>query len=254
MLLTYLALTALARTTEGSPFALRYMFPTVFLLLVILVAVAPRDNLKIAYPVGLTVLIAIVLPHNLRQLVDGSNHLKESAVITRAELGAIELSREFVPLDVTMDLHEYPIPASNYLTAVDRFESSPAYDRTELMAAPELARQNADRLLALAESLVTPAGAGSAGKLIARGNFVCRRVSPGDTFTRDKLGISEILVLGSWPETGIAVKRYASDFQLLALPDQSGRYVIGTPDAAADPPWQIKVEASGSPVRVCETG
>ncbi len=116
---------------------------------------------------GAVTLVAVGF--NLVPLREGRDFFKGQTVLTRADLGAIEIAAGSVepgfrlPPEIAGTSFLNEIEAGEYLTAVREY-GSPAYTPAELVDAPEAGRKQADLVLAnaLPVSIEAPAPAASA--------------------------------------------------------------------------------------------
>ena len=121
---------------------------------------------------------------NLNYLDRSAQSYEQTSDLIKADLGAVEIARDtvdpaFVLTEQLAGTAYVHVAAGNYLTAADEF-GSPADTPAEIAAAPEPAREAADRVLAGALGLrVSPASAPASGP-------GCRRVEAGDGAARSR--------------------------------------------------------------------
>ena len=108
----------------------------------------------------------VVVGFNLVPLREGRDFFRQQTVLTRADLGAVEIAARTVapgftlPPEIAGTSFLNEIEAGEYLDAVAEY-GSPAYDPGELSRAPEDGRSQADLVLANALPLaIEPATAG----------------------------------------------------------------------------------------------
>jgi len=242
----------LAAFNEGpgrEPYSSRYLY--VGVLFVLLIAV----NLLQGVKPGRWALVAaaaatcVVVGFNLVPLREGRDFFEEQTVLTRADLGAIEIAGGSVEPAFrlspeaagTVFLNE--IEAGEYLQAVDEY-GSPAYSPAELAAAPEEGRVHADLVLANALPLGIETGSGGPGA-----GGACVRVT-GTTSLQLRPGTTTI-ELGPG-EGAVKLRRFARrEYPLNSgvLPPGSTTH-LSIPRDRLERRWQLLVEA-GQGARVC---
>lgn len=193
---------------------------------------------------------------NLVQFREGSRWLKEQAVLTRADLGAIEIARRTVdpnfPLspEIAGTGSLFVVNVGRYLEAV-RDHGSPAYSPAELVTAPEAGRRQADIILsqALPLSAETPTVAPPRPP-----GSRCVQFPPGAEMLETPLGpgTARIEVAPGPPPVSLRLRRYArEDFPVPLEPPPPGSVtLLRIPRDGAPQPWQLHVDAA-QPVRVC---
>jgi hypothetical protein len=203
------------------------------------------------------VIAVVAVASNLVQFRNGSRWLKDQAVLTRADTGAIEIASRTVDpsFSLTPEIAGTGslaiVNAEKYLEA-SAAHGSPAYTPEEMMEAPEAGRRQADIVLskALPISVVTSAGAIPPD---ARGG--CAEF-PGGTAsahleTRLAPGLTKIKVEAG-PDASLALRRFAVDefpVSLGAVPGGSAS-VLRVPRDNAHQPWYLHVDAKQA-VLVC---
>jgi len=197
-----------------------------------------------------TVAIAVV---NLTPLREGRDFFASQTVLTRADLGAIEIAAgsvepEFaLPPEISGTSFLNEIRAGEYLRAVGEY-GSPAYTPGELEGAPEAGRHQADVVLANALPLGIETGAEPAA---AGGE--CVRVPGGGTAAPLTLRPGTTTVeLGPGGPGAIRLRRFArAGYPLstegVAAASTTRLYV---PRDLAPRPWRLLVEA-GQGATVC---
>lgn len=188
---------------------------------------------------------------NLQPLREGRDFFKAQTVLTKADLGAIEIARRTVEPGFTLPpeiagtpfLNE--IEAGEYLRAVDEY-GSPAYTASELTAAPETGRLQADVVLANALPVTIEEG-GPAAHLGGPG---CRR--QGGSFPASgplPPGTTEVHFLPGPPGT-IGLRRFAASD---ALADEGlaggSTTALAIPRDLSHRPWLLRV--GGAEALVC---
>jgi hypothetical protein len=191
-------------------------------------------------------LTAVVVGFNLVPLREGRDFFREQTVLTRADLGAIEIAERTVEptfvltpeIDGTVFLNE--IEAGNYLQAV-REHGSPAYTPAQLAAAPEEGRLHADLVLANALPLGIEPESGIASPPGAR----CSRLPAGTSRAIPLHSGTATVRLPAGSPGAVRLRRFAVAEYPLVTEDLPG----GTTTALYIPrdrsrrPWRLQVEA-----------
>jgi len=194
------------------------------------------------------VLTAVVAVFNLVPLREGRDFFKQQTVLTRADLGAIEIAERTVEpsfvltpeIDGTVFLNE--IEAGNYLAAV-REHGSPAYDPAELVTAPEEGRYHADLVLANALPLGIEPESGVAPPVNGR----CKRTPPGSSRPIPLHPGTAAVQFSAGGPGAVRLRRFAVGEYPLVTEDLAG----GTTTALFIPrdrsrrPWRLQVDAPG---------
>jgi hypothetical protein len=199
-----------------------------------------------------------VAAFNLVPLREGRDFLRDQTVLTRADLGAIEIARRSVapsfalPPEISGTSFLNEIEAGEYLKAVDEY-GSPAYTPAELAKAPEAGRVQADVVLvnALPVTMEVEQGAGRGSGSGGR----CVRVQGGQGSAAPALplrpGSTTIELAPGRPGT-IRLRRFALDEYPLVSEGVPGgsTTLLRIPRDTATRPWRLQVEAA-QPVTVC---
>jgi hypothetical protein len=146
------------------PYSSRYLYVGVFFLLLVAANLLQGVRPNRWAPAVAGALTAVVVGFNLVPLREGRDFFEEQSVLTRADLGAIEIAARTVEPTFTLASPEVAgtvflgeVEAGEYLQAV-REHGSPAYTPTELATAPEAGRRQADLVLANALPLAIETG------------------------------------------------------------------------------------------------
>lgn len=185
-------------------------------------------------------------------LTAGSREFEEQSVLTRADLGAIEIAAATVSPSfvLTPEIAGTPslidVRADLYLEAA-REDGSPAYTPTELLAAPEGGRQQADVVLFHALPIATRT---TSAARAPSGNCV---TAGGSQATEVELDaeVTEVRV-DPGADARLRLRRFAAEAYPVALQPAPGGLTthIEIPRDAADVPWRLQVDAQQS-VDVC---
>jgi hypothetical protein len=196
---------------------------------------------------------------NLAQMKDGSDWLKEQTVLTRADVGAMEIARGTIPPSFTLGSFEAAgtaslaiVEAGKYFEAVDRW-GSPAYSPAELEAAPQPGRHYADILLSQALGLSTVVQPGVYDRGTAAEN--CVVLAAGSTTPTSEVKLApgaNRIELAPGPEGKFSLRRFATGEYPVTTAGAPGESttLLTIPRDHAPQPWYLHVEASQT-ARVC---
>lgn len=255
---TYWLLAALNYIPGREPGQVRYIYAGAIFTLLIAAELLRRWPLgRKGLAIG-AALAALAIGPNLAELKDGSDFLQEQSVIARADLAALEISRQTVDPAFTLVGSEVvgtdtlsPVQAQPYFEAVDRW-GSPAYDLAELEAAPENGRHWADVVLSAALPISHETAPGFASQTPT--DRACAVLKPGEAALK-QVPISKptasVEVAPGAPAT-ISLRRFAE----AEFPVQLGSVEGGTtttlqiPRDKAPNKWFVHVEAAQL-ARVC---
>jgi hypothetical protein len=194
---------------------------------------------------GLVTLVAVA--SNLVPLKDGRDWLKNQTVLTRSDLGAIEIARRTVAPDFSLSPEVAGTPslidveAGKYLETEREF-GSPAYTPSQLAGAPEVGRTQADVILAKALPLSTetyspvkPDPAGHCTTLRAGVEAAPVRLLPGVTRIEVARG----------PHASFSLRRFAAAGYPVTTEGAPGesRTLLTIPRDTAAQSWYLKVDA-----------
>jgi hypothetical protein len=195
---------------------------------------------------GAVTLVAVGF--NLVPLREGRDFFKGQTVLTRADLGAIEIAAGSVepgftlPPEIAGTSFLNEIEAGEYLTAVDEY-GSPAYTPAELAEAPEAGRKQADIVLANALPVSIEAGA-PAGS--ARGRH-CVEIAAGSGAPPLPLrpGVTTVKFGPGAPGT-IRLRRFAvAEYPLVSEGIAAGTTTsLSVPRDNSARPWRLQAEAA----------
>jgi hypothetical protein len=237
--------------------AVRYVYAdALFVLLIGTELLAGRQFTRRTL-IAVAVLALIAIGPNLVQLKSGSEFFRKESVITRADLAALEISRDSVDPAFALGAPEVAgtpslplVQAQYYFAAVDRW-GSPAYSVAELETAPPTARHFADIVLGAAlpithetvRGLRRPA-AGSSCATMPAGQAAAKEVPVAGKVTVE---------VAPGAPAPIALRRFAEgEFPVAVATAEGGTTTtINIPADRAKNPWFVHVEASQL-VRVCD--
>jgi hypothetical protein len=247
---TFWLLAAINRSGGREPTASRYMHigAVLILLMVADLLKGARFRTRALLIAAAAVIAAVAV--NFSELEDGSDWLGEQTVLTRSDLGAMEIaSRTISPyFGLSPEVAGTPtlvdINATEYFPA-EREYGSPAYTAAELAEAPEYGRRQADVVLSLALPIATashpgapprsagtdcvdlPGGSGAAGREV--------RLTPGVTR----------IVMTRGPLAPISLRRFAvgeHPVEIGAIPGDSVTDMRIPADRVSQP-WYLLLEA-----------
>ncbi|HEV7482158.1 MAG TPA: hypothetical protein VGO13_03575 [Solirubrobacterales bacterium] len=192
----------------------------------------------------------VVVGFNLVPLREGRDFFKQQTVLTRADLGAIEIAAGSVepgfrlPPEIAGTSFLNEIEAGEYLTAVREY-GSPAYTPGELASAPEAGRKQADLVLANALPVSieadAPAGSGAAGKCVD----VPGGAGPGAPPLPLRPGVTTVEFAPGGPGT-IRLRRFAvAAYPLVSEGIAGGSTTrLSVPRDRSTQPWLLQAEAA----------
>jgi hypothetical protein len=196
---------------------------------------------------------------NLAQMKEGSDWLKGQTVLTRADIGAMEIARRTIPpsfalgsVDATGTASLAIVEAGKYFEAMDRW-GSPAYSPEELETAPQQGRHYADVVLSQALPLSTETQLGNYDAGAAAEN--CVELAAGTTTPTSEVrlapGLTRIEVAPG-PHAGFSLRRFATGEYPVVTEGADGESttLLTIPRDNARQPWYLHVEASQA-ARVC---
>lgn len=193
------------------------------------------------------VLVAAIVALNLQPLEDGRDFFRDEAVLTRADLGAMEIAERTIQPYFALGPEIAGTPSLIDVNAAEYFEAiddhgSPAYTPAELAQAPELGRRQADIVLsqALPLSTVTELGASldtRAGCVILAAGAPPRPLSLPPGVTR--------IEVGPGPPAAFSLRRFSRGEFPVPTEGAPGNSVteLTIPRDGADRPWQLRVES-----------
>lgn len=261
-LFVYLATVALALGENRPPDASRYVYMGSMLTLLVLIEAVSGMRPNRVWAIGLTTALFFSLLSNGAQMGVGGRVVRLESATNRAELGALEIAREDVPDDFTVEAGglttlsnpDMLFDAGAYFDIANSY-GSPADSEAELEAAPEQAREAADQLLARALPISALPGfrpAGSGSITVVEGTDDRRR--PGGCVTISPRDGSAARVVIDVPSGGFSyrgpgaglselkLRRFGEGFAVAPdLPAGAARVAI--PADGSDRPWQAELVA-----------
>jgi hypothetical protein len=250
-------LTAFNQIPGRDPTSSRYQYMGGVLVLLLLANLLEGVRLGRRALLALGGLVVAAVAVNLVVLTDGRDVLEQQSVLTRGDLGAIEIAKRTVDPEFSLNTEVagtttlIDVQVGKYLPAVEDY-GSPAYTPTELAAAPDYARKQADIVLsqALPLSTVTRPGAydPSGGENCVA---VAAGAAPGSE-VRISPGLTRIEAAPG-PPAEFTLRRFArGEYPVVTegAPGDSATVLHVPRDGAPSYPWYLHVAAS-QPARVC---
>jgi hypothetical protein len=227
----------------------RYLY--VGALFVLLIAAELLKGVRLGRGVLLAggAITLVAVGFNLVPLREGRDFFKAQTVLTRADLGAIEIAAASVeptftlPPEISGTSFLNEIEAGEYLEAVREY-GSPAYSPAELARAPEAGRKQAD--LVLANALPVSIEAQSRPDAAAGGR--CVEIPPGagpDTAPLSlRPGVTTVRFAPGPPGT-IRLRRFAvAEYPLVSEGVAGGSTTkLRVPRDSSARPWRLQAEA-----------
>lgn len=268
VLIVYLATIALALGGSRVPDASRYVYLGSVLTLLVLVEAVEGMRPSRGWTIALVVALFFSLLANGMIMGEGGKVVRLESATNRAQLGALEIARDRVSEDFTVESGELTttsnpdmlFDAGDYFDVAESF-GSPAYDEGELGGAPEQARESADLLLERAlpvsvrggfSPVPGPAIVVHEGDHVRRsGGCVLFLPAPAAegrlTFTVPSGGLTYDVAAGERPE--LKLRRFGEGFAVLPeLPLGPARVTI--PSDRSSRPWEAEL-TSGSRLELC---
>jgi hypothetical protein len=251
-------LTAFNQIPGRDPTSSRYQYMGGVLVLLLLANLLEGVRLGRRALVALGALTAAAVAVNLVVLTDGRDVLEQQSVLTRGDLGAIEIAKRTVDPEFSLNTEVagtttlIDVQVAKYLPAVEDY-GSPAYTPTELAAAPDYGRRQADIVLSQALPLSTSTQLGAYDPGDTGENCVeAPPDAPPGTEVRVSPGLTRI-ELPPGPHAEFTLRRFATGEYPVVTEGAPGDSVttLHVPrDGAPGYPWFLHVAAS-QPARIC---
>jgi hypothetical protein len=251
-------LTAFNQIPGRDPTSSRYQYMGVVLVLLLLANLLDGVRVGRRALVALGALTAAAVAVNLVVLSDGRDTLEGQSVLTRADLGAIEIAKRTVSPEFSLDTEVagtttlIDVQAAKYLAAVREY-GSPAYTPSELARAPDYGRKQADIVLSQALPLSTLTRLGAYDPDDSGENCVALAGNaPPASEVRISPGLTRI-ELAPGPHADFTLRRFATGEYPVVTEGAPGDSVttLHVPrDGAPGYPWYLYV-ATTQPARVC---
>jgi len=262
----------LQRAQISSPDASRYLY--VGAVFVLLIAVELLRGVRVGREIALlaVVLTGLIVVANLGDLRAGARNLRQQAVISRADLGALELARK--DIKPGYDAARFPgipfvqIDAERYFAAAKAL-GSPALSLAELPGASEHGRLAVDAELANIEEIVPKPSRAAPGSTppqidVVTGGQVatdggCVRFTPDPVAPAGAVPELQVtvpaeglLMTAEGGPAGFALRRFAATFPVepTARLAPGGSSELRPGDDPATQPWHVRLKPEAG-VRVC---
>ncbi len=247
-------LTAFNQIPGRDPTSSRYLYFGCILVLMLLANLLQGVRLGRRGLLAAGAVTLLALGPNLVLLKEGRNTLRQQSVLTKADTAAIEIARRTVAPEfqlgpaVAGTTTLVDVFAGKYLEAVDEY-GSPAYTPSELEAAPEEGRRQADVVLAQALPLSTVTRTGTYPASAEN----CTVVAAGEAKSEVPIrpGLTRIEV-SPGPHVSFSLRRFAVGEYPVSTEGAPGDSVtvLHVPRDFASQPWYLQVEAEQE-ARVC---
>jgi hypothetical protein len=256
---TYWSLTALNYIPGREPTTSRYLYASAALTLLVLANLLEgvrlsRRGLAVAGAVALAAICA-----NLVTLKDGYDWFRNQTVLTRADLGAIDIARRTIAPNFALspEIAGTPslidIEAQKYLAAVDEY-GSPGFTPDELAAAPEPGPSQADQLLAAALRLSTETRTGEYAAAGGASHCVTLPAGSATPVSEVPLATGENRIeIAPGPHAGFSLRRFTPVGVYPVVTEGApgdSTTLLRIPRDEASQPWFLHVEASQQ-ARIC---
>jgi hypothetical protein len=253
MALAFWTLTAISRAFIGDEeaWASRYLY--VGGLLILLIALELLEGVAVPRALAAVAALAVVavVISNIGELRDGARFLRSQGMQTKAELGALGLTRGIVNPDYVSLVPGFPfdvVKAGPYFAA-ERADGSPAASSAQIAASSETAREKADtELIAIHGVRLRPLPARAARRALT-GRSACHAALRAGTET--PLPAQGMVLKAADAPASVGVRRFATRFQTVGrlAPHAAALLAIGADGARLQ--WHVRVTggAVACPVR-----
>jgi hypothetical protein len=248
-------LTAFNAIPGRDPTSSRYQYAGAIFIILVLSNLLPKVTWSRRGLIAAAAIVVLAAAPNLAFLKDNRDHLKAETVLTKADLGAIQIARPVVDPNfvLTPEVAGTPslinVTAQGWLEADDEY-GSPAYSEAELASAPEPGRHWAD--VVLSQALPLRAVVKIGGYDAHGGGENCVTVK-GGVPSGMQIGFGQTRVeVPPGPEADLSMRRFAAEEFPVSIATAPGgsTVVLDVPRDESPRPWQLHVEAE-QPVRVC---
>ena len=250
-------LTAFNAEPGRDPTSSRYQYAGAIFIVLVLANLLPKVEWTRRRLIAVAAVVLLAAAPNLVFLKEKRDNLKVETVITKADLGAIQIARRTVDPEFRLgpELAGTPslinVTAAGWLGADDEY-GSPAYSEAELAAAPPPGPHWADVVLSQAlplKTVITVGGYDPHG-----GSENCVPIKPGAPPLSEvpiNAGQTRIEVPPG-PEAQLSLRRFATGEFPVSLTPAPGNsaVVLQVPRDESPRPWYLHVAAE-QPVRVC---
>lgn len=250
-------LTAFNAIPGRDPTSSRYQYAGAIFIILVLSNLLPKVEWTRRRLIAAAAIVLLAAAPNLVLLKEKRDNLKVETILTKADLGAIQIARPVVDPNfvLTPEVAGTPslinVTAAGWLGADDEY-GSPAYSEAELVTAPEPGRHWAD--VVLSQALPLKAVVKINGYDDRGGRENCVNVKGGAPAPSGmQIGFGKTRVeIPPGPEAHLTMRRFAAeDFPVpIATAPGGSTVVLHVPRDESPRPWQLHVEAE-QPVRVC---
>jgi len=248
--LTFWALLGMVASAQRPPTISRYLYTSaVFLLLILLeLAGSIRATPRVIWLTVGALLVSLV--PNVINLNDQARQIRDFATVERADLGAVELLRDEVPVASIPDLvrqrtigvggQGFRVPATTYFAAIDRY-GSPAASPEEIASGAEAQKHAVDQVLLQGHDLTLsqpPAGRSGAGRNCRPATGAAETSGPSLRVPASGL---EIRPQRSRSGVTVLARRFGTSFQRLKVPAGLGPLILRPGRSQQVRPWLVRV-------------
>jgi hypothetical protein len=269
VLISFWILTAIGRAWLGlaAAYSSRYIYVGGLLLILLAAELMRGASLPRVTAPLLAIAVVAAAVSNLGAFRDSAAYLRGQAQLTRADLGALDITRGIVTPGYVSTLFPgapfVTLRAGPYFSA-ERAMGTPADTPAELATAPEPARMDADTELVqihgvrLEPSSGAPLGARPTVDSVAggavSGSAACTAFRPA-TFTPGApaandfiltVPASGLVVRAEGGSAAVSVRRFADEFHPLGEVAAGGTALVRIARDQAPQPWHLQVAPTGS--------
>lgn len=250
-------LTAFNAEPGRDPTSSRYQYAGAIFIILVLSNLLPKVGWTRRRLIAVAAVVLLAAAPNLVFLKEKRDNLKVETVLTKADLGAIQIARRTVDPEFRLGPEVAGTPslinvtAEGWLGADDEY-GSPAYSEAELAAAPSPGPHWADVVLSQALPLQTTVAIGGYDAKGGRENCVAVAANPSPQSEVPIDPGQTRIEVPPGPEAQLSMRRFATGEFPVSLPPAPGRsaVVLHVPRDESPRPWYLHVTAE-QPVRVC---
>ena len=253
---SFWVLTAMSRAFIGTEeaWASRYLYVGGLFVVLLAVELARGVHIRRAVCVLLVVGTTAAVWSNLAPLRSGARYLRDEGRLTRAELGAMDITRGVIRPDYVSLVPNFPFPvvvAGPYFRA-ERAYGTPADTPSQIAAAPEDAREAADTELIAIHGVALRALAGGSRRECRRVGAPASGSGTGEYEAAEVLTLppAGLLLIAHDRATVVRVRRFASRWQRIGILSAGVPTMLRVGADRAPELWHVQL-ALGSDVTMC---
>ena len=270
IVLAFWVSTALTRYFFADPYSSRYLYVSAVFVVLLAVELARGSAPRLWLQVSIALLAAAAIISNVGALRDAGRIFRDQGLLTRADLGAVEIARPVVPPGYVLhDIPAWPlviVPARSYF-AVAREVGTPADTPAQLRSEPEAARETADReLIGIHQLTLAPAADGvrafapplvdlaSSGTTRIRGGCITfapvsfTGVPAASPYVSITVPPGGLLLRAAGGSASVGVRRFGYSFQTLGTLRAGGEGALRIAPDLSSVPWHVLLSPSGRAV------